>query len=550
MTGLQEVGGTSVTASLHAGSGRAIAVLAVVGGLALAIGAGCATQGAPGGAPAGSTAASGAAQGRTVDPNATVRFATTQIHSSMDPFTTSSPTTGRHFEALFDTVAWGVEGTPQPRLATGWTLISPTEWEFALRPNVTFHNGDPMTAEDVKFSYERLMNDGTLAASRRAADIAEVRVVDPVTVRLVTRTPRPTLIENIRQIQILPKNYFTQVGAQRFAEAPVGTGPFALSSWTAGSEFVGERNANYWAGTPQAKMLRISALPDPSTKSAAQRSDGVDAVEFVPVEIADALLKDGFLVDERLSGQMNGIFFDTVQVSPIQNRAVRQALNYGTNKQELLNTFLSGRGQVVGQFGMPGIAGWNPEIQPFPYDVARARQLLAEGGQPNGFTIKMHASVGGTSINSKEVAQALQQSWMRDMRVNVELDLIESALMSQMFTQGGYHPLRLTAQGFGTQVEAILQFYNSSNSYFRAFPNAKRYDNPEFNAIYNRADLEFDMAQRDRLLQQAMRVLHDDAAMVYTALEPTLRTHSPRIDKLRLTVAGNFDWANWAIYRN
>jgi len=159
----------------------------------------------------------------------------------------------------------------EPGLATSWTNVNPTTWEFKLRPGVKFHNGEEFNAEAVKFSIERVLNPDQKARWRWAfADIERVDAVDPLTVRIVTKVPFPTLITNLAFcMPIVPPKYVREKGDTHIATNPVGTGPFKFVRWRKDDALVLEANDSYWRGSPKIKTLIFRPIPDESTRVAA-----------------------------------------------------------------------------------------------------------------------------------------------------------------------------------------------------------------------------------------------------------------------------------------
>jgi peptide/nickel transport system substrate-binding protein len=512
------------------GSGFVLSVLAT---LALAGAVACqavAPPATPGtaGTPAGSTAqvpkavSTPVAQTTNVDPDATVRFALPVLHQSMDPHTTASANTAVAIRAVFDTlVMTDVGGKRAPGLALEWTSINPTTWRYKLRQGVTFHNGEPFNAATVKWNFDRLtapQNQGLPMASRTTA-LAETRIVDDYTIDFITKDPFPTWPEFARLVPIIPGRYFDQVGAERFSQAPVGTGIFRFVSMTPNQQFIGERNDTFWREKAPFRRLQLDVLPEEVVRVASLRTGEIDVADTIPTNEKRSLEQQGFGIIALLTGVQNGVFYDTMMESPIQNRDIRLALNYGTNKDDILTNLLSGVGLATGQIGHPDVPGWNPNIRPFPYDVARARQLMASGGHPNGFTIKMHSSTTSGGWVSRDVAVYLQQAWMRDLGVRLEIDFVESAVMSQMFSAGGYHPLRLTSIGFGENLPFIMNYFVWEGG---SGPAYRRYRNDEFSALYRQAAVEFDPNRAAQMYQRLAQILHDDGAMMYLGLGETV----------------------------
>jgi peptide/nickel transport system substrate-binding protein len=172
----------------------------------------------------------------------------------------------------------------EPGLASSWTSVNPTTWEFKLRRGVKFHNGEELNAEAVKFSVERVLNPDQKARWRWAfADIERVEVVDPLTLRIVTKRPFPTLITNLAYtMPIVPPKYVREKGDAYVATHPVGSGPFKFVRWRKDDELVLEANETYWGGSPKVRTLIFKPIPEESTRVAALIGGQVDVARGVP----------------------------------------------------------------------------------------------------------------------------------------------------------------------------------------------------------------------------------------------------------------------------
>src|SRR5215471_5386997 len=166
----------------------------------------------------------------------------------------------------------------EPSLATEWKALDDITWEFKLRQDVKFHNRDPFSAEDVKFSFDRVLDPATKSPQYgNIRAIKEVKIVDPLTVHLITDKPFPLLLERVVFFPIIPKQHYEKVGAQAFAEtAPVGTGPYKFVEWKRDQYLKMERFNEHWRGPAPIKNLIIRVIPETSTQVAELKTGGVD----------------------------------------------------------------------------------------------------------------------------------------------------------------------------------------------------------------------------------------------------------------------------------
>ena len=226
-----------------------------------------------------------AGAGRAQAPKAQWVVAIGEEGESLDPPTSMLFTSEIYQQHLFDCLV-GIEGEefkPVGLLAEKWETINPTTWRFHLRKGVKFHNGKPLDAEDVKYSFEQYAGPEEPPLGLRAAASPGSRSATPSTVDLITSEPVSALLFNLTRLQILPKETREKAGVPAFAQQPVGTGPYRFVEWKRDQQLVLEANPTYWRGPVNPKRLVFRAIRDASTRAAELRSGGVDIVAAPPV---------------------------------------------------------------------------------------------------------------------------------------------------------------------------------------------------------------------------------------------------------------------------
>src|SRR5881392_231752 len=275
-----------------------------------------------------------------------------------------------------------------PSLAESWTVSADQRvYEFKLREGLRFHNGDPFTAEDVRFSFHRAKGSKLLHERVR-----EVTVLGPSRVRFHLHEPWPDFMAFYRTIVsgagwIVPKKYVEQVGPEGFKKHPVGLGPYRFVSHTPGIELVMEAFEGYWRKVPQVKRLVFKSVPEATTRMAMLKRGEVDVAYLLDAPQAQEVKRDPAL---RLafSGGIAVFFFDFLDqwdpTSPWHDRRVRLAANYAIDRQALSDAETLGASKPAGNF-VPRRFEFALPLEPHPYDPAKAKQLLAEAGYGNGF---------------------------------------------------------------------------------------------------------------------------------------------------------------------
>src|SRR5438874_5502788 len=275
-----------------------------------------------------------------------------------------------------------------PSLAESWT-VSPDQrvYEFKLRQGLKFHNGDPFTAEDVKFSFQRAKG-----AKLLQDKVQEVTVVSPSRVRFTLHEPWPDFMSYYGSLVngagwIVPKKYVESVGDDGFKKRPVGLGPYKFVSHTPGIELVMEAYEGYWRKTPSVKRLVFKTIPDATTRAAMLKNGEVDVAYMLDSTAALELKRDPS-IRLAFSGAI-GIhyldFFDQWDPkSPWHDRRVRLAAIQAVDRRALNEAETLGASRLTGAM-VPRKFEFALALEPYPYDPAKARQLLAEAGYPNGF---------------------------------------------------------------------------------------------------------------------------------------------------------------------
>jgi peptide/nickel transport system substrate-binding protein len=297
----------------------------------------------------------------------------------------------------------------EPSLATEWKALNDTTWEFKLRQGVKFHNGDPFTAADVKFSFERALDPNTKSPQYgNIRAIKEVQIIDPFTVQLITDKPFPLLLERLVFFPIIPKKHYEEVGAQAFAEnAPVGTGPYKFVEWKRDQYLKLERFEQHWRGPASIKNLIIRVIPETSTQIAELKTGGVDIIRNLsPDLIPDLRANPNTYVSTAPILRTHYVQLD-MREAPFDKKAVRQAANYAVDRKAILDKLMGGLGRVVPTVINPMAFGYDPQVEGYPYDPKKAKELLKQAGYPNGVDITLH--IGASAAFNRQIAEALTE---------------------------------------------------------------------------------------------------------------------------------------------
>lgn len=300
--------------------------------------------------------------------------------------------------ALFDPLIWdydlskehGERSGLRPMLATSWEIIDDLTWRMTLREGVTFHNGAPFNAEAVKFSIERPHQPGFETGDKIIdVPISHVDIIDDYTVDIVTFEPVPILPQRLSRngAFILEPGHYSGLSQQEASTMPVGTGPFKLVEWDRDQRIVMERNEDYWGPKPNFDRLVYRVIPEPSTMLAEALTGGVDIAPVSPSNIEDVRAAEGvnLIIGDSLVRAV--LIVNTNIHEAFDDPRVLQAMQWAIDTEALIGAFAAGEAeQAVTMVNPPN---HNPHLEPYGYDPDRARELLAEAGYADGFTIEM-----------------------------------------------------------------------------------------------------------------------------------------------------------------
>jgi peptide/nickel transport system substrate-binding protein len=388
-----------------------------------------------------------------------------------------------------------------PSLAESWS-VSPDQrvYEFKLRPGLKFHNGDPFTAEDVKFSFNRAKSSRILKDKVR-----EVEIVDPYRVRFHLHEPFPDFMAFYGTLAtasgwIVPKSYVEKVGADGFKKAPVGLGPYKLVSNTPGIEMVLEANESYWRKMPSVKRLVFKSVPEPTTRAAMLKKGEVDIAYLLDSPTALELKRDpNFRI--AFSGAIGIHFLDFFDQwdpkSPWHDRRVRLAANYAIDRRSLNEAENLGASRLTGAM-VPQKFEFALPLEPYPYDPVKAKQLLAEAGYPNGFDAGELYPYPPYFSMGEAIATNLAAVGIKTRIVTMERAAFQATWLSKTL-----HGLCVCIHApYGNAASRMAQFVPSSGDFARGA-------DPDVDALFKQQARETDRKKREAMLHQIQQVVHD-----------------------------------------
>ncbi|PYO55599.1 MAG: hypothetical protein DMD83_18800 [Candidatus Rokuibacteriota bacterium] len=412
-----------------------------------------------------------------------------------------------------------------PCLAESWRE-SPDGlvYEFKLREGLRFHNGDPFTAEDVKFSFHRYRG---VSAKLLHERVKAVQVIDPHRVRFVLHTPWPDFLTFYATpatgaAWIVPKKHIERVGEEGFGRQPVGLGPYRFVRMNPGVELVLEANEQYWRKKPSIKRIVIKGVPDRTTRLSMLKTGEADiGYLMVGVEAATVKADPRLRLAKVISSATWWVEFleQWKPRSPWHDRRVRLAANLAIDKQGINDAERLGFSRLTGSI-IPGVMEFALRIEPYPYDVPQARRLLAEAGYPNGFDAGDTNPLPPFTTMGEVVANNLAavgiRSRVRSMERAAFLEAWRSKKLQGVIVTAsaavGNAPARLEAFVLGSAAYAYGGY-------------------PDLDDLFHQQGQERDRKKRETLLHQIQRLMHE-RVMHGPIFEPaTLHGVGPRVEE-------------------
>jgi peptide/nickel transport system substrate-binding protein len=356
--------------------------------------------------------------------------------TTMDPGRSTQVLTVNYFYNLYDSLTrWDTALQLQPGLATSWKALNETTWEFTLRPGVKFHDGAPLTAEDVRATIERNLVPGKTVVTAGFATIESVTAVNPTTVRIVTKKPDPLIAVRMAQMgsQILPARFTTDDGAKELARRPVGSGAYKFVEWVKDERLVMEANRDWWGWegrAPAVDRVVWKAIPEDFPRLVALDKGEADIVTNVPPDRMKAIAEGRNTRIVSTPATRTVTFWMHATQAPLSDKRVRQAMHYALDVNGIIKSLYGGMGRPFSGGLADTDFGYNPALKPYFYDPARAKRLLTEAGYASGIDVTLHAGTG-TMVNDKHLLEVMADMWAK-VGIRAKVAMMEMAARQRM----------------------------------------------------------------------------------------------------------------------
>ncbi len=454
---------------------------------------------------------------------------------TLDPHFSNSPpdlSQARHF---FDNLIFFDENQQlKPGLAESWKLLDDQTWELKLRKDVKWHDGAPFTADDVLFTFDRTGKvQGSTSSSLRFFTLGGKKAtkVDDYTVRVATDKGYVLTLQDLAVFGIISKKHGTGAGAAEYSsgKAVVGTGPYKFSQYTSGSQIDMVANPDYWGGKPQWDQVVIKSIKSNPSRVAALLSGEVDIIDYVPPEdLEHVRANKNIALHESASNRLIYLELDTARditpqvktlsgapmVNPLRDWRVRKAMSMAIDRNAIISQVLSTMGIPASQMLPQGFFGVINDFPVEKYDLAGAKELLAEAGYGKGFHLTVHGP-NDRYVQDRKIIETVAQMLSR-LGLKIEVVTLPKSVY---FTRSRELEFSVALKGYGSDTgevgSSLVNVIESYNAEKRTgASNAGRYQNPRVDKAIDEALVTMDDNKRSKLFQEATRISMNDLAII------------------------------------
>ena len=434
---------------------------------------------------------------------------TFDIHNTNDSATT------RVARQIYETLIRQTEDLELvPSLAESWEAIDDTTYEFKLKKGVTFHNGEPFTAKDVAYTLKRALTSANVGHIVGEIDETKITVVDDHTIRIGTKKPFGPLLTHLAHpaTAIMNEKAVTE-GGDDYSIAPVGTGPYKLTNWTAGSEINLERYEGYHGTAGATEKITFKVIKEDSVRVIALENGEIDvAYDIPPNEIATVEASEGLTLVRDLNLSTAYVGINTQSKTPLSDVKVRQAINYAIDVETIVANVFQGVGKPAKGPLNPLVFGSTTGLPEYGYDVEKAKALLAEAGYPNGgFGFNLY--VGDNNAQRIKIAEIIKEA-LAQLNIEVTITQLEWASFLEATGKGEADMFILGWTTVTTDADyGLYPLFHSSQQ--GAAGNRSFYVNARVDELLEAGKTETDTDKRLALYKEAQEIIAEEVPWVF-----------------------------------
>lgn len=473
------------------------------------------------------------------------------VFAQSSDLTTMNPNIGTQERAysltnhMYDTLlVYDSEMNLENSLATSYEWLDDLTLQLNLQEGVTFHNGDPLTAEDVIFTFKQRADRGS--SFKEYIDVDNMEAKDDHTVVLHFLSPHPSFIYQLTDPAwgIMPKKYFEEVGEEGFAKAPIGSGPYKLKEYVTGDYYTLERYDDYWGGPAKTKYLTMKIVPEAGQRTIMLETGEIDVAYEIPYVDASKIIENEdlqFLSTPSMKIVM--FYLNTQSATPLSDKRVRQAIEYAIDKEAIVQAVCYGYGTAAYAIVPENVTEYKAVKTPHVYDLEKAKALMKEAGCEDGFSMEIWTS---SSQTNTEICQVIQEQ-LAAINITSEI-LVQDANTIDARIDAG--------DDFGMS----LHFYSCNSGHAEytlsnILPtgmtrNDSRFSNAEYDEAYYKWLVTVDEKERDALLTTMYEIQNEETPVVPLYNEVKILGATKNLEGFELSMIGAHQYENAVVYED
>jgi ABC-type transport system substrate-binding protein len=485
---------------------------------------------------------------RKPDPN-TVVVMIENSPTNLDPRVGLDAQSERIGELLFDSLVRRDEHFElQPALADRWEIPDPQTYIFHLHPGVKFHDGQPLTARDVKWTFDSLLT-GKIRSSKTAAynKIDHIEAPDDYTVIFHLKEPTASLLWNLSDgaIGIVPYG-----SGENFNQHPIGSGPFRFVSAQQDKDVVIERNPNYWGAPADIERVEFKVIPDATTRALELRKHSADvAINSLTADTVLALRKDTGLTVIQAPGTIYAYVALNLRDPILKDVRVRRALAYAIDVHPIIQYLLRNQAQPAYSILPPEHWAYDADVRRYNYDPQQARQILDDAGYSAKDGVRFHIAMKASTDDATRLMTVVLQQQLREVGIALDIRTYEFATFFSDITKGAYQMYSMRWIG-GNQDPDIFEYVFDSASFPPKRANRTFYSNPRVDELIREGRTTLDQEKRKVIYAEIQRILAEELPYINLWYLDNVLVHTNRIHGITVSPAGNYDFLKTAKLAN
>ena len=481
---------------------------------------------------------------RKPDPN-TVVMIIESSPTNLDPRVGLDAQSERIGELLFDSLVRRNDHFElEPWLAESWEIPDPQTYVFHLRRGVKFHNGQPLTARDVKWTFDSLLT-GKIRSSKAATynKIERVDAPDENTIVFHLKEPMASLLWNLSDgaIGIVPYG-----SGENFNQHPIGSGPFRFVSAQQDKEVVIERNPDYWAVPAHLERVEFKVIPDATTRALELRKHSADVtINSLTADTVLTLRRDPGLTVIQAPGTIYAYIALNLRDPILQDVRVRQAMAHAIDVGPIIRYLLCNQAQPAYSILPPEHWAYDGDVARYPYDPARARQILDDAGYQAKDGVRFHIALKSSSDDATRLMAAVLQQQLREVGIALDIRSYEFATFFSDITKGAYQMYSMRWIG-GNQDPDIFEYVFDSASFPPKRANRTFYSNPRVDELIREGRSTLDQEKRKVIYAEVQRIVAEELPYINLWYFDNVLVYTNRVRGIELNPAGNYDFLRTA----